>query len=195
MADMPEFPSIVPARPTAPAGLAGSAAVATARETEPSHETAAQRLSRVEDREELASAVVTHASGRMPRCILFGVKADVAYLWDWSGIDLNPAKVAGMEIPVIGGSAFELLQGDEIYWGPVPDDGSCEVFYDALSIRPPVEALLLPVYLNDRLVAMLYGEGTDEEPIRGDRESWRQLAAIISMSLNMIVLKMKIRAL
>ena len=60
--------------------------------------------------------------------------------------------------------------------------------------RPlPEEILLLPVHLNDRLIAVLYGEGTQEQSISVDVEDYLHLVSKISMALNIIILKMKIR--
>jgi len=150
-------------------------------------------MSHAEDREELASVVISYAARQMSRCILFGVRAETAYVWDWSGIDLNPAHVVELEIPVIGGSIFELLQGDPSYWGPVPRDADFSAFYGPLESVAPDEVLLLPIYLHDRLVALLYGEGSAASPIGGEIETWLRLKSKISMALNMIVLKLKIR--
>jgi hypothetical protein len=156
-------------------------------------EEVARQMSHAEDREELASVVISHAARHVSRCILFGVKGESAYVWDWSGIDLNPTHVSGLELPVIEGSVFDLLQGDSSYWGPVPKEAKYDAFYGPLESAAPDEVLLLPIYLHDRLVAVLYGEGDASSPIGGEIEAWSRLVSKISMALNMIVLKMKIR--
>ncbi len=180
---------------TASAATASATATATAVAPELTAQLAefSAELSRADDRSELSSLVVSFMSRLAPRSIFFGVKEESAYVWDWEGIDLNPARIAGVEIPLIEGSVFELLQGENSFRGRVPSDGGYSRFYGALGSAPPREILLLPVHLNDRLVAMLYAEGDSPMAIDNDDEIWNRLTEKVSQALHMLVLKMKIR--
>ena len=152
----------------------------------------AARFTEARDRDGLAAAVVAHTSRYAHRCILFGVRSDVSYVWDWSGIDLEPSRAVSAAIPLMDGSIFELLDGEELFWGRLPGDGRYDGFYRALGLTAPEEVLLLPVYVNDRLVAVLYAEGSGTSPIGGDAETWCRLIQKLSLAVSLVILKKKI---
>jgi len=179
----------IPAESAEPA----DSAAAVADEPGWSFEEAALLMSQADSREELCTVVLAYASRGLAATVLFGVKGEGTYIWDSRGLGLTPARAAGVKIALDGGSIFELLLGDDFYRGPVPLTASCRRFYEMLERPIPREVLLLPVHLNDRLVAVLYGEG-GPRGVRGETEVWARLAQKIALALNMIILKAKIRA-
>ena len=62
-----------------------------------------------------------------------------------------------------------------------------------LKVDPPAEILLLPVYVNDRLVAVVYADNGDK-PVPEDTGNYRLLAEKLSAAFSLLILKMKIRA-
>ena len=86
------------------------------------------------------------------------------------------------------------MLGKELYRGEVPDDPGCACFYGALGVEPADDVLLLPVYLNDRLVALFYGEAREGLQVRGKTGDYQTLMQKLSLGLNMLILKRKIRA-
>jgi hypothetical protein len=155
---------------------------------------AAERMSRAETKDELAAAVLDHLAAEATGCILFGVRTDVAQVWDWRGFDFDLERARGLRFPVTSGSIFTLLLGNESYRGPVPDEPGVQWFFGALGLDRPREILLLPVYVNDRLVAILYADGGTEGRLELEDESCRLLSRKLSMAMNMLILKIKIRA-
>jgi hypothetical protein len=155
---------------------------------------AAELISRAETSQELARAVLGYASHRMTGSMVLGVKNETAQVWDWRGFELSPEKVKGLRFPVTSGSIFTLLLGKELYRGQVPDDPSCSCFYGALGTEPADDVLLLPVYVNDRLVALFYGEAREGLQIQGKTEDYQTLIQKLSLGLSMLILKHKIRA-
>ena len=154
-----------------------------------------ERMSRAQDPDELARAVLEHAATLMERALLFSVRSERASPWKWIGLDLARERLPGLRVPVTGGSIFALMLGDDgVYRGPVPDDPHCRWIYGALQLAVPFEVLLLPVYLNDRLVAIFYGDGGPAGRIRGETESFVHLARRLGWALNMLALKRKICA-
>jgi hypothetical protein len=151
------------------------------------------RLCAAENKEHIGRAVLDHVSRSMTRSLLFSVKGSTARLWDWHGLGLAPDRAAGLRFPVTTGSIFTLLLGNKYYRGPVPDDAGCRCFYGALRVEVPAEVLLIPIYLNDRLVTMFYGDTGSGTPIEGDTEDYLRLARKISLALSMLLLKMKLR--
>lgn len=163
---------------TAPAGLGEAAA----------------RMSRAENKEDLAAAVLEYVSGNGARGIIFGVRNEAVQVWDWKGLDLAAERVRKLRFPVTSGSVFALLLGNDHYHGTVPAESGCRWFFGALQIAVPAEILLLPVYVNDRLVAILYADGGPEGRIRGAIEDYQRLVRKLSLALNMLILKMKVRS-
>ena len=74
----------------------------------------------------------------------------------------------------------------------MPDRDDCVGFYETLQLPVPDEILLLPVYFNDHLVAVLYGEAQEGSEITGDLEQYLKLTERLALALSMIVLKAKI---
>ena len=181
----PIFPDVfdvpAPAAPTGDAPLRWS------------FEEVAGLLSNADNREELAGVVLDYAVQHMPGAVLFGVRDTSAYVWGWRGLNLAPARVSGLEFSVAKSTVFQLLGGESHYQGPVPSLPEHHEFFERLDRPLPAEILLLPIHLNDRLIAVLYGEGNDARLITADIEDYLQLVSKISMALNIIILKTKIR--
>jgi hypothetical protein len=173
---------------------ASAAAAAESQAAAPGSGTVFERMSRADDRDQLARIVLGHAAANMERALLFSVKADTAAPWDWIGLDLPRAQTRSLRFPVTGTSIFSLMLGDGFYRGPVPAEPHHRFVYEALRTDVPREVLLLPVYLNDRLVAIVHGDGGFTGRIRGETESYVVLARRLGLALSMLVLKQKIRA-
>ena len=155
---------------------------------------AAARMSRAENKDDLASAVLKFVDANGARGIVFGVRSEAVHVWEWQGLDLPAERVRKLRFPITSGSVFALLLGNDHYHGTVPDESGCHWFFNALQIPVPAEILLLPVYVNDRLVAILYADGGPGGRIRGSIEEYRRLVRKLSLALNMLILKMKIRS-
>jgi hypothetical protein len=153
-----------------------------------------QRMSRAESSKELARIVLDHYADHAATCILFTVKSETATIWDWRGFELNPARVPSLMFPVTSGSIFSMMLGDGQYCGPVPDKPEYEWFYSALGLAIPRQVLLAPVYLDDRLVTILYADGGERGKVGGREDDHRMLAARLGLAMKMLILKMKIVA-
>jgi len=152
------------------------------------------RLSRAESSNELSRIVLNHFADRAATCIMFTVKSETASIWDWQGFELSRARVPSLMFPVTSGSIFALMLGDGQYRGQVPDKPECKWFYSGLRLEVPEQILLVPVYLDDRLVSIVYADGGATGKIRGTTGSYLKLAQRLSLALKMLILKMKIVA-
>jgi len=152
------------------------------------------RLSRAENSNELSRIVLDHLSTRAASCILFTVKSETASVWDWEGLELSRARIPSLRFPVTSGSIFTLMLGDGQYRGPIPARPDCQWFYSALRLEVPQQVLLVPVYLDDRLVAIVYADGGASGKVRGATADYLKLAQRLGLALKMLVLKMKIVA-
>ena len=144
-------------------------------------------------KEELFEATLGYVSQKLETCILFGVRSQLAHVWDWRSAKLSRENVGKLRIPVGGGSIFGLLLGRSFYRGSLEDNDVYRRFYTMLKVDPPAELLLLPVYVNDRLVAVVYGDN-GEKPIDEETDHYRLLAEKLSAAFSLLILKMKIRA-
>jgi hypothetical protein len=151
----------------------------------------ALQLSRAETKDELAAQLLDHVAQSSDACALFGVQGEIAQVWDWRGIGFDPVVLRKLRFPVISGSVFTLLLGNEHYRGRVEDDPGCRAFYGALRIEPPAEVLLIPVHLGDRLVAILYAHGNREGGLQGETEEYLRIKQRLALALQMMVLRMK----
>lgn len=155
---------------------------------------AAMLLSHADDEEELNRVAMAYASGQLSAAILFRVTADVATAQACHGPGLSEDRFEGLEFGVAENSLFDLLLGEDFYCGPVPRRNCYQRFFEALQREAPQEIVLVPIYLSDHLVGILYGEGLDNEPLTESLPDLRQLARKLSLAMHMLVLKARIRA-
>ncbi len=144
-------------------------------------------------KEELFEATLDHLSDKLATCMIFGVRSRLAHVWDWRAAGHSREEVEKLRIPVGGGSIFGMLLGRSYYRGPLEGNAAYRQFYKLLKVDPPEELLLLPIYVNDRLVAAIYGDNGDR-PIDEDTAHFQLLAEKLSAAFNLLILKMKIRA-
>ena len=144
-------------------------------------------------KEELFEAVLGYLSRSFETSIVFGVRNQLAQAWDYRSKKLTRSVVEKLRLPVGGGSIFSLLLGRTLYRGTPGKDDAAHPFYSVLKVDPPAEVLLLPVYVNDRLVTVVYADNGDK-PIGKDTADYRLLAEKLSAAFNLLILKMKIRA-
>ncbi len=154
---------------------------------------ALDRICAADYKEEVSEGLLDFASQRLKTCMLLSVRSQLARIWDCRGLELGTETIRGLRWPLIGGSIFALLLGRSYYRGPVPDDAACRHFYGTLRMKAPAEVLLCPSYVNDRLVAIFYGDG-GPDGIEGDTELYRLLGDKLSLAMNLLILKMKIRS-
>jgi len=140
----------------------------------------------------IARATLDCAARGLRRCMLLAVRSMQARVWDWRGIRLDPDSVEGLRFPVEASGIFELVAGSEWYRGAIPQRPSQVKFYHDLNLPVPTEALIVPVYFEERLAAMLYGDG-GEGSIIGDSDIYVRLAEKMGIALSLLALKRKMR--
>lgn len=155
---------------------------------------AGEMLSRIETKDQLSEIALSYCSARLKRVVLFRVKAETAYIWETRGLDRRAAQLKRVGFPLTAGSVFTLLLGEDHFHGRLKDPQRFEWFYTTLGVGPPREVLLVPVYLNDRLVALLYGDGGKRGRIKGETEDFLRLCQKIGLTMNMLIQKMRIRS-
>ena len=143
---------------------------------------------------EIAATVLDFATMHTPRCILFKVGSSVtARIWDWRGLGLTPRQLERLRFPLTSEAIFELMGGADGYRGPVPDESRFRGFFERLGLNLPAEIVMHPIYLDDRVVAIFYGDGGATDEIEADSEIYRRLMQQLNHALHMLVHKQKIR--
>jgi hypothetical protein len=140
----------------------------------------------------IATAVLDYAAAELPRCILFKVGSAVATVWDHR-TECDTAALERIRFEVVSEPLFELLAGNDFYKGPVPGEARFRAFFDRLGLTVPREVLIWPIYVNDRLVAILHGDAGSAEKIRVDASRFRRLMSKFAPALSLFILKKKLR--
>ncbi|HKQ97671.1 MAG TPA: hypothetical protein VJV75_07345, partial [Candidatus Polarisedimenticolia bacterium] len=153
-------------------------------------------LCRAEGIHEVAEAALGYASKHLLRTALFLVKGTSATLWCARGTGQDGiAKPQGMTLSVTNDPLFELLLERTHFRGPLPSDPRLQAFYAAMKMDRAGEAILVPGYMDDRLVICLYGDGGPFGGIEADTDDLRMMVARTALALQLLVMKKKIRSL
>lgn len=142
----------------------------------------------------VASTIMTWGSGIAARAILLAVKDGNASIWDAHGFELLGAGMSGLSWPVSSGWILDLLGGVEAFRGPLPASAAQKGFFSLLGIEAPLEAVVVPVHLNDRLVAILYLDGGTNGQVRESTDNIGRVGRMLSLALNLLILKKKLRS-
>lgn len=186
-------PAAAPARQTATAVATAPPPRAATSAGRDLLERLSQQIAAVDNRERLAEIVLEFTAGHMARCILFKVKGPTASIWKTAGVSIDAVR-ANLTFELTSEPVFGLLEGEDVYRGPIPAEARFRGFYDALGMVMPGQALVLPVHLDDRLVVIFYGDDGPEGEIRGETEVYRRLMKKLGIALNINMLKRKILA-
>ena len=158
-----------------------------------SAEEVSRRLKDALTRDEIFDAVVGFSAARFVRTALFVVMQEKVIGWGGRGDGFDPARIRAATIPFGVPSIFSYFRmGSDFYFGPVPDMPANRQFYRELSVTPPDRALLIPILIKGRLIALLYGDngaGRREEP---DIALFRRVAQKASLALEILILRNKI---
>jgi hypothetical protein len=133
-----------------------------------------------------------HASREVDRCLVMMVRAGKALPWQAAGIPADPSRWSSLSFVVTGEPIFGLLNGEDLYRGPIPRQLAYRQFYDALEIEMPEEALLVSAHVDDRLVAIFYGDGGPSGKVRGEDDHYRRIVRKLGLALNMVQLRRSI---
>ena len=153
----------------------------------------ASQLCLANDKDAIARAVLQHALTTMGRAVLFVVRGEELTLWQGAGFEtrLDPSHFGA--IGIRGLALLDHLLGHDHYHGPLGDSEAHREIYTRLEVPAPVEILLVPVHVSDRLVALFLGDGGPESRVEGDPREGLRLARMLSLALNVIIFKKKIR--
>ncbi len=151
-------------------------------------------LCRAETVAEVADVVLDEAARGMAHTILFMVKGGNAVIGRSRGLDLDEGCARGLSFPIAAEPVFSLFLGEGYFRGPLPDDPRYRGFFDTLDLPIPTELMVLPVHVDDRLIALFYGDHSRSTGIQGETSHYRLLLRKLALGLSLVTIKSKIRS-
>ena len=148
-------------------------------------------LCRSEGASEIAEAAVRFLSVRLKRTILFLVRGDTAAVWKMGGLAHSSATAL---LPLTSEPLFALLHERDHYRGALPSHPRLEQMFAGFGMKPPKEIVLLPGYLDDRLLVIVYGDSGPDAAIAPDVGDLRPVVTKIACALHLVALKRRIRS-
>jgi hypothetical protein len=121
------------------------------------------------------------------------VRADRARVWHERGLALPDEARRQVSFQVTSEALFGLLMGDDHFHGDLPQREEIHSFYRRLEADPPSEILLIPIRINDLLVAVFLADGGPHGRLHGDIEEFLKAFRLFGMSLGLLGLRKKIR--
>lgn len=153
------------------------------------------RLCQAETAEDLSQCALDYASHGLERCALFLIRSTNASLWCSRGLGWDQERGRILNLSVTSDPLFELLLERDHYRGPVPEDVGIRASFKSMRIEVPSELLLVPGYVEDRMIVLLYGDGGVNGPIRGDTADLCTFVRKLAYALHVVMLKRKLRSL
>lgn len=152
----------------------------------------ARELMAAETVDRVCELVLGQAAHQLERSIVFLVRAGKAHPWKARGLSADQGRWASLSFTVTSEPLFALLAGDDLYHGPIPSEPDYRRFFDHFEMPMPIEGLVISAHVDDRLVALFYGDCGPKGSIRGDDEQFRRLAKKLGLALHMVQLRRSI---
>jgi type II secretion system (T2SS) protein E len=153
-----------------------------------------QTLSAAEDRTRIGRAALELAlAAGAVRAVLFSIQKDHVLAWDGRGTGVEAAGLARLNIPLYAPSIFGVFAHSTRPWvGIVPELPANREVLAALGGVAPKVALLVPVLLRGRTVALLYVDRGPEavEPL--PMTPFLDISGRLSFALEILLLRRKI---
>jgi hypothetical protein len=171
----------------------GSAPQADPRSAGPSvgWEQLTKRLCSADHRDDVGRAILDELTATLERVALLAVGKSELTLWAARGIATTKDRMEPW--PFAHHGVLGRVLAATPHRGPLGNDASDLSFCAWLGIEPPADMIAIPVQLNDRLVAVIYGDHGRHGRIGGRTEDYLRVSRMLGMALLTIVYKNKIR--
>ncbi len=150
-----------------------------------------QQLAEAKQRDDIATAIIDYLKKDFPDCALLMVRADTAF--GWLAANNKTAQIfAHISIPIQENSVFNLVaKNHSLYLGPVSNSLQNHKILDYFASNPPVNALVIPLMVRNRLVSILYIQGQLEDLERRLVEI-QNIVDKAEMSFKLLIMRNKI---
>jgi hypothetical protein len=142
----------------------------------------AEQLELVDDRDEIPSIVLPYLAATIARVVLFIVRRNLLAGWDARGKRLRRESVETLVFPLDRRSIFaDVIAKGAPFTGALPHDDVEESLVIKLADEEwPEHALIVPIRVQGRPVALLYGEATSSQTLAAAREPAVVIADMLS---------------
>lgn len=150
-----------------------------------------QQLAEAKERDDIAAAIINHLKQDFPNCALLMVRADTVTGWLASN-NKSSQTFAHINIPILENSVFNhVATNNAHYLGPVGDSMHNHKILDYFAAQPPVNALVIPLMVRNRLVSILYVQGNFED-LERRQVAIQTIVAKAEMSFQILIMRNKI---
>jgi len=156
-------------------------------EEPPSLDKIKKAFTEINDAEEIAGILLNETFKIAPRVALFTVKGENIVGWKARGIDVDTFVMSVQEDSVFS----TVLSKKSYYRGPVLRIKGNELLIKVLS-GAPQDALLLPINLRERTVALLYVDNGNSSVLNANVSFLSLLASMAAVSFEIMILKKRI---
>lgn len=151
-----------------------------------------KELSLADSRDKIAQVILDVVTRILPRVALFYIKSGVVFGWKGRGERMSDAHIAGIMIPLELQSVFKLIyETGSYYLGPVPESSVNYRILLALGGIAPSTVLLLPIKVEDKVVAIIYGDWGREPRKELDLSLLQELVTEVSYAFQRLIKKQK----
>ena len=144
--------------------------------------------------QEINAGLLDYCAGRVSRCAVFALSGDGFKCTAGRGRILSSERIVQVAIPGGTGHLFDqVVAADKsFYLGPVPPLPANRDLFSLLGGSLPPVAMILPLKVRSRIVALLYLDN-DTDPIDDpDIPTMRRLAAKAGMAFELLLLRRKL---
>jgi len=148
-------------------------------------------LADAKQRDDIATAVITYLMRDFPEAAMFMVRDNIATGW-LATKEETKKNFQKITIPLLENSIFNLVATSQSYYlGPVPNSRQNHKILSYFGALLPLHALALPLFVGQRLVAILYVQG-QLEPLEKQRTKLQNIVKKAEMSFKLLILRNKI---
>jgi hypothetical protein len=141
----------------------------------------------VKEIEDIAGILINETYKIAARVALFTVKGPKIVGWKARGIDIESFEISGKDSPIFS----EVLNSKSNYRGPVLNIKGNESLTKMLTGNPQ-DALILPINLRDRTVALLYADNGNESVLNANVGFLSMLSSMAAIAFEILILKKRI---
>ena len=121
------------------------------------------------------------------------VRGGRASVWHERGLDLTDETRRSLSFQVNSEPLLQLLIGEDYYFGALPPREDVHFSYRKLGVEAPVELLLIPIRVNDLLVAVALADGGCHGRFQGDVTEFLMAFRGFGLSVSFLAMRRKIR--
>ena len=150
-----------------------------------------QQLADAKGRDDIAVAIINYLKKDFPDCALLMVRGNMATGW-LAGSNKTSQNFEQITIQMRDSSVFNLVAtNDSHHLGPITNSSQNQKVLDYFKSWPPINALVIPLKVKDRLVSILYIQGALEE-LKNRLVGIQNIVDKAEMSFKLLILRNKI---